>query len=78
MSAACNIVEGSARQTEREYFNFLNIATGSAAEAEYLIPLAIRLGHLKASEADPLAKRYAGLSSALRAMLRSLQKPDPA
>ena len=78
VSAACNIVEGSARQTEREYFNFLNIATGSAAEAEYLIPLAVRLGYLKPSEADPLAKGYAGLSSALRAMLRSLQKPDQA
>jgi four helix bundle protein len=76
VSAACNIVEGSARQTEREYLNFLNIATASAAEAEYLLPLAIRLDMVSASEAEPLVRRYAGLSSALRAMIRALQRPD--
>jgi four helix bundle protein len=78
VSAACNIVEGSARQTEREYLNFLNIATGSAAEAEYLLPLAVRLGFLQSTEANPLAERYAALSSALRALLRGLQKPAQA
>jgi len=74
VSVVCNIVEGSARQSEREYLNFLNIATGSAAEAEYLLPLAVRLGFLKASEGEPLAHRYAGLSAPLRAMIRALEK----
>ena len=77
MSAACNIVEGSARQTEREYLHFLNIATASAAEAEYLIPLAVSLGFIDPSEADPVSQRYEGLSAALRAMLRALQRPGP-
>ena len=78
VSAVCNIVEGSARQSAREYLHFLNMATGSAAEAEYLIPLAARLGFLDASEADPVTRRYAGLSSGLRAMIRSLEKSDHA
>jgi four helix bundle protein len=78
VSAACNIVEGSARLSEREYLHFLNIATASAAEAEYLLPLAIRLGMLSTAEGEPVARRYAGLSSALRAMLRALQTPDQA
>ena len=76
VSAACNIVEGSARQTEREYLHFINMATGSAAEAEYLVPLAVRLGFLNRTDAEPLVRRYAGLSSGLRAMIRTLQKPD--
>ena len=78
VSTVCNIVEGSARESQREYFNFLNIATGSAAEAEYLLPLAVRLGFLDAEKGEPLARRYSGLSSALRAMMRALAKPAQA
>jgi four helix bundle protein len=74
VSTVCNIVEGSARQSEREYLNFLNIATGSAAEAEYLLPLAVRLGFLKRSDGEPIAERYAVLSASLRAMIRALGK----
>jgi four helix bundle protein len=78
VSVACNIVEGSARQSEREYLNFLNIATGFAAEAEYLLPLAVRLGFLKASECDPLAERSTRVSAALRAMIRALERSHDA
>ena len=73
VSTVCNVVEGSARQSEREYLHFLNIASGSATEVEYLLPLTVRLGFLASSEGDPIARRYAGLSSALRAMIRALE-----
>jgi four helix bundle protein len=72
VSTACNIVEGSARRTTREYVHFLNVATGSAAEAEYLVTIAERLEILPANQADELVRAYAKLSAALRAMLRSL------
>src|SRR5262245_49192969 len=56
VSAAANIVEGCARKTTAEYVNFLNIATGSAAEARYLIEVASRLGFL----AEPAHETLAG------------------
>ena len=43
VSVATNIVEGCARQTQREYAYFLNIASGSAAEVRYLLNLSSRL-----------------------------------
>jgi len=72
VSTACNIVEGSARRTTREYVHFLNVATGSAAEAEYLTTVAARLGLLPVGKADDLIRAYAKLSAGLRALLRSL------
>jgi four helix bundle protein len=48
VSVATNIVEGCARRTTREYLNFINIATGSAAETLYLLDLSTRLGFLRA------------------------------
>jgi four helix bundle protein len=53
--------------------NFLNIATGSAAEVEYLIPLAVRLNLAQPRDAELIARGYSELSSALRAMIRALE-----
>lgn len=40
ISVPCNIIEGCARRTGREYLHFINIALGSAAETRYLLDLA--------------------------------------
>lgn len=46
LSVPVNIVEGSARSGSRELKNFLNIALGSLAEAEYLLEFCKEVGYL--------------------------------
>ncbi|MBN2448984.1 MAG: four helix bundle protein [Lentisphaeria bacterium] len=45
-SVAANIVEGSARNSERDYLHFLNIAEASLRETEYFLLLARDLGSI--------------------------------
>jgi four helix bundle protein len=58
ISTAANIVEGCARRTSREYVHSLNIATGSAAEAEYLLDVAFRLGLVPTETHALMGSRY--------------------
>jgi four helix bundle protein len=74
VSAACNIVEGSARRTEKEYCNFLNVSAGSSAEARYLAGLSHRFGYITEPAARDLDASYAELSASLEALIRSLSR----
>ena len=74
VSAATNIVEGSARRTTREYLNFLNIANGSSAEACYLLDIAQRLGLLEQAVQAPLVDRYTELMKGLQRLITVLER----
>jgi four helix bundle protein len=74
VSAAANIVEGSARHTTGEWLNFLNIASGSATEAYYLADVATRLGFVEDRAAATLAQGFSELAASLRAMSRALRE----
>src|SRR5262245_19897959 len=65
VSAACNIVERSAKRTAADWCKFLDIARASARECEYLLGLATRLGFLMAKVTSPLAQRYSGVQAGL-------------
>jgi len=69
VSVATNIVEGCARTSTREYAHFLNIAFGSAAEAQYLL-LASRLQFVPENDSQSLDAAYRELLAALQKLLQ--------
>jgi four helix bundle protein len=78
VSAASNIVEGSARRTDKEYVHFLNVAAGSAAEARYLADLSGRLNFLATADCQTLEAGYKKLAAGLTALINSLSPaPEP-
>jgi four helix bundle protein len=72
ISAAANIVEGSARRTTRDYVHFLVIALGSAVEARYLASVAGRLHYLKPEDRD-VEFGYEKLVCGLLCLVKSLE-----
>jgi four helix bundle protein len=76
VSVCTNIVEGSARLSASEYIHFLNVATGSAAEARYLIDLAHRLGYLSQAPFQNLADCYNQVLAGLQALVHALREPE--
>ena len=71
LSAATNIVEGSASRTTREYVSFLSVATGSGTEARYLLDIASRLEPLPHG-AHQVQSGYTALLKGLEKLVRSL------
>jgi four helix bundle protein len=67
ISVPSNIAEGAARNSPREFYQFSGIATGSLAELETQVELAIRLNYLpENAEALSQVRRVGRLVNALR------------
>lgn len=79
-SVPANIVEGSARESQRDYLHFLHIARGSLVEAQYFLHLASRLGYLNEVDATRLHQQtkqvFACLHGLIQAVSRQAQ-PSP-
>jgi len=56
ISIPSNIVEGCARDSEKEYTHFLNISYASSKELEYQLSLAYRLGYLGKADYESLSE----------------------
>jgi four helix bundle protein len=80
VSIPTNLVEGCARETERELLRFVDISFGSAREVAYLTTLAQRLGYLDESNAgklDELARRIQAALIGLRTAFERQKTPGP-
>jgi four helix bundle protein len=74
VSVPTNLVEGSARQSRREYLHFVGIAIGSASEVRYLMGLAVRLGFVDGGDGERLKAGYSRVVKALQALVTSLSQ----
>ncbi len=71
VSVPANVVEGCARNSEREYRRFLEVSFGSARELGYFIQLAARLNYIPAGVANELRSIQGRTAAALAALIRA-------
>ncbi len=74
ISVPANIVEGHARQTTKEYLQFLYNARGSVEETRYHLLLARDLGYLDPERYAELETQYEEVSKMLNALIQSLKE----
>jgi four helix bundle protein len=66
------IAEGNARNSTRDYLRFLSMASGSLAEVETQLALAVRLGLTSQADAEPAQARCRVTASLLQALKKAL------
>ena len=73
VSIPSNIAEGAARNSKKEFNNFLHIAQGSTAELETQLLISQNLEFLSKSQADPLLKELEEISRMIIGLQKSLR-----
>jgi four helix bundle protein len=73
-SVPANIVEGSSRESKKDYLHFLYIARGSLSEAQYFTHLSRRLGYLSSEEADLLQAQTKQTFACLHGLIQVVEK----
>jgi four helix bundle protein len=73
-SVPANIVEGSSRESKKDYLHFLYIARGSLPETQYFIHLAGRLGYLSSDEVASLHGQTKLTFGCLHGLIRAVEK----
>ena len=72
VSIPSNIAEGAARQTKKEFSNYLHMAQGSLSELDTQVELARRLGYLDAKSWSTLDTRMEQIDKMISGLIRHL------
>ena len=70
VSIPSNIAEGAARQTRKEFVNYLHIARGSLSELDTQLELAKRLGYLGEKTGDSLDVQVERIDKMISGLIR--------
>jgi len=73
VSIPSNIAEGAARQTKKEFVQFLYIAQGSASEIDTQLEVALKLNYIDESEKDRLDAKLDTIGKMLTGLIRSVK-----
>ena len=76
ISIPSNIAEGAARQTKKEFIQFLYIARGSLNELDTQLELARRLEYLGQRELESLVEMLERVDRMLSGLIRHLRTKD--
>ena len=74
VSVPSNIAEGAARQTKKEFANFLHVAQGSLSELDTPIEIASRLGYIDDRSRKSLEDRMQPIDKMITGLIRHLSK----
>jgi four helix bundle protein len=75
ISSPTNIAEGCGRGSDKDFARFIQIALGSASEAEYLVLLSHDLGYLNSETEKELTDYICEVKKMLTSLLKTLYKP---
>ena len=74
ISVPSNIAEGAARQTTREFINFLHIAQGSLSELDTQLELSLGLSYVTPKSLERIQNQMESIDKMLTGLLKSLQR----
>ena len=73
LSVASNIAEGAARQTKKEFTQFLHMAQGSLSELDTQFEISEKLGYLKKENIEELFQTANEIDKMISGLIKSLK-----
>ncbi len=74
VSVAANIAEGAARNSKREFLQFLYIARGSLSEVDTFVEVAVRLGYIDKEIFTSVEAKMTRIDKMLAGLIQFLRK----
>ena len=74
ISILANISEGAARQTKKEFIQFLHMAQGSLSELDTHLEISEKLGYLKEANIEELSLLMNDIDKMLTGLIKSLKR----